>query len=264
MKFPVWVLVLFLLPFVSASLRDNSQNIDNDVNGATGINSSGWDSGQYFQAQSTYTLDTVSVYQSFIGGGDTASFDYEVDIYRTTADGSPIFLLASNFTYTQTDFFGEGNTFGRWRNISFLPVLIEEGEYYGIFFFEQNTNEGGAITWHHDDYSDTFADGSGVVNTGVGGETNGFWNRTEDTTFTGFYDYSFMTFGEDAEVPSQDGFVCSENIICSLLSAVGNGLGLFLVVISSSLDLFVILIMIAFVGFLIFLIVMQIKVYISR
>jgi len=219
--FPIIALFL-LLPLSSAlTIQENSQNIDDDAGGGIGLVNSGFDGGQYFQAQSSYILKKVSVYQQYIGGGDNISLDYEVDIYRTNASGSPIFLLASNFTYTQTDFYMEVDGLPKWRNISFSDVQINAGEYYGIFFFELETNVITGLTWLHDDNNDTYFDGSAVVNSGVGTETNGSWWQTKDTSFAYYYDFAFIVYGESTSQQSNP-----ESFIVVLLRSLGTGIGI--------------------------------------
>jgi hypothetical protein len=233
MKAIIFLALLFLLPLSSAiTIQDNSQNVDSDSNGQIGLINSGWDAGQYFQAQSSYTLKQVSVYQ-WDSAGANNSFDYEVDIYRTNASGSPIFLLASNFTYTQNDFLN-GDSFPRWRNISFSDVQINAGEYYGIFFFELETNTETGLNWWHDDNNDTYFEGNAVVNSGVGSETNGSWWQSHDTSFTYFYDYSFIVWGEEIQQQPQ-----SESFIVMILRSFGTGIGILFHVITMPLVAFI-------------------------
>ena len=216
--FPIIALFL-LLPLSSAlTIQENSQNIDNDGGGGIGLVNGGFDGGQYFQAQSSYTLKKVSVYQ-WVQGGGNPSLDYEADIYRTNATGSPIYLLASNLTYSQNAFLIDDTP--QWRDISFADIQINQGEYYGIFFFELETNTQTGLTWWHDNNNDTYLDGSAIVNTGTGGETNGSWWQTKDTSFAYYYDFAFIVYGESTSQQSN-----SESFIVMLLRSLGTGIGI--------------------------------------
>lgn len=254
MKAIIFLALLLLLPLSSAqTLQDNSLNIDQDFNGGLGINETGFDAGQYFQAQSSYILKQVSVYQWVASGGNPV-LDYEVDIYRTTSEGSPIYLLARNFSYSLSSFYDDPSP--QWRNISFGDIQINEGEYYGIFFFELTTGENstsGFITWWHDDNSDTYPYGSAVANTGAGDTwTHGFWNKTNDLPLY-FYDYSFMMWGE--EIPVQE-----QSFISSILSALGHGLGsLISSLVQYLLPLILILLIISLISYMVYLILMGAK-----
>lgn len=217
-KFGLILSIIFLtiLPLISAqTLKENSQTIDTDY--TIGINQSGYDAGQYFHAQSSYTLKKISVYQ-YISGGGNPSCDFEVDIYRTNETGSPVYLLGSNFTYSQTDFLVDDTAM--WRNISFPDIQITEGETYGIFFFELNNNTCVDLKWWTDSFSDTYLNGNAVVNTGTGGETGGLWWQSQDTSFAYFYDFSFMVWGEETQI--------QDSSIRNIFISSGQGLGRFL------------------------------------
>jgi hypothetical protein len=210
------VIFLAIIPLISAqTLKENSQTIDTDY--IIGINQSGYDAGQYFYAQSSYTLKKISVYQ-WIGGGGNPSCDYEVDIYRTNETGSPVYLLATNFTYSQTDFLIDDTAM--WRNISFPDIQINAGETYGIFFFELNNNTCINLRWWADANIDTYSNGNAVVNTGTNGETGGSWWQSQDTSFAYFYDYSFIVWGEETQI--------QDYTIKNIFISSGQGLGAFL------------------------------------